>query len=169
MEIDPQVKNHICLTHRLNKILVEYNLKIVTAESCTGGLLASLLTSYPGSSNWFDRGFVTYSNDAKTEELGVKKELIATYSAVSHEVAIAMAEGALKASHAHISIAITGIAGPDSDNNNTPVGYVCFAISMINRQNHSYTKQLPAFSRHSIRMLACTEALTGIITYLEQH
>lgn len=162
------MKNHICLTQQLSKILIEHNFKIVTAESCTGGLLASLLTSYPGSSNWFDRGFVTYSNDAKTEELGVKKSLIATYGAVSAEVAVAMAEGALQTSHANISIAITGIAGPDSDKQNTPIGYVCFAISMIKRQNYSYKKQLPAFSRNSVRMLACTEALTGIITYLEQ-
>lgn len=99
-------------------------LKIVTAESCTGGGLCYWLTSVPGSSDWVDRGFITYSNQSKTDMLGVPASTIDTYGAVSKETAIAMAEGALRNSEAGIAISITGIAGPDGGSADKPVGTV---------------------------------------------
>ncbi len=104
-------------------------LRIVTAESCTGGLIAGALTAIPGSSDVFERGFVTYSNEAKSEMLGVPAALIAAHGAVSAEVALAMAEGALNASRADIAIAVTGIAGPDGETEAKPVGLVHIAAA----------------------------------------
>jgi nicotinamide-nucleotide amidase len=102
-------------------------LTIATAESCTGGLLAGLLTEVPGSSAVLERGFVTYSNAAKTDMLGVAADLIQTYGAVSEPVAGAMAEGAILHSRAHVAVAITGIAGPGGGSAGKPVGLVHFA------------------------------------------
>ncbi len=102
---------------------------LATAESCTGGLIAALCTSVAGSSDWFERGFVTYSNAAKTEMLGVDAALIAAHGAVSAEVACAMVEGALAHSSAHIAIAVTGIAGPGGATPGKPVGTVWFALA----------------------------------------
>lgn len=104
-------------------------LKITTAESCTGGLVAALLTSFPGSSDVLERGFVTYSNAAKAEALGVDARLIAREGAVSELVARAMAEGALARSHADVAVAITGIAGPGGGSDAKPVGLVHVAGS----------------------------------------
>jgi nicotinamide-nucleotide amidase len=100
------------------------NLKIATAESCTGGLIAGLLTEIAGSSDVFERGFVTYSNTAKEEALGVPQDLIAAHGAVSAEVARAMAQGALKHSRADLAVAVTGIAGPGGGTPDKPVGLV---------------------------------------------
>ena len=102
---------------------------LATAESCTGGLIAAVCTSVAGSSDWFERGFVTYSNAAKTEMLGVDAALIAAHGAVSAEVARAMAEGALRHSSAHMAIAVTGIAGPSGGTPAKPVGTVWFALA----------------------------------------
>lgn len=104
-------------------------LTIVTAESCTGGLVAGALTEIAGSSDIVDRGFVTYSNEAKMEALGVHTDLIDTFGAVSVAVAWAMAQGALKHSHADTAVAITGIAGPDGGTPKKPVGTVVFAVA----------------------------------------
>jgi nicotinamide-nucleotide amidase len=104
-------------------------LKIATAESCTGGLLAGLLTEIAGSSDVVERGYVTYSNAAKSEAIGVPADLIATHGAVSAEVARAMAQGALKASRADIAAAITGVAGPGGGSIEKPVGLVHLAIA----------------------------------------
>src|SRR5262245_14230723 len=100
-----------------------------TAESCTGGLIAAALTSIPGSSDVVDRGFVTYSNEAKQELLGVPAELIAAHGAVSEPVALAMAEGALRHSRAQVAVAVTGIAGPGGGTPQKPVGLVFLAIA----------------------------------------
>lgn len=108
-------------------------LKIVTAESCTGGLLGGLFTEIAGSSDVFERGFVTYSNKAKQEVLGVAGDVLADYGAVSEPVARMMAEGALEASRANIAIAITGIAGPGGGTPMKPVGTVHFACARENR------------------------------------
>jgi nicotinamide-nucleotide amidase len=106
-------------------------LKIATAESCTGGLVAAALTSIAGSSDVFERGFVTYSNEAKAEMLGVDPALTEKHGAVSKEVALAMAEGALKYSRASLSVAVTGIAGPDGGSAEKPVGLVHFAAAKL--------------------------------------
>lgn len=104
-------------------------LTIATAESCTGGLIAAALTAIPGSSAVVDRGFVTYSNEAKTEMLGVPADLVARRGAVSADVARAMAEGALKHSKADLAVAVTGIAGPDGGSAEKPVGLVHIAAA----------------------------------------
>ncbi len=115
---------------KISKKLKEKNLLLVTAESCTGGLLAAFITSISGASNIFERGFVTYSNESKIELLGVKKSTLEKHGAVSGEVAQQMAAGALKNSHANIAIAITGIAGPKSDDSKKPVGLVYIACAV---------------------------------------
>lgn len=103
--------------------------KLATAESCTGGLIAAECTSVAGSSDWFERGFVTYSNEAKVEAIGVAANLIAAHGAVSAEVARAMAEGALAHSRADLAVAVTGIAGPGGATEGKPVGTVWLAIA----------------------------------------
>jgi nicotinamide-nucleotide amidase len=105
------------------------SIKIATAESCTGGLISATLTEIPGSSDVFERGFVTYSNQAKTEMLGVSQELIDAKGAVSEEVALAMAEGAIRNSQADLAVAVTGIAGPGGGSKDKPVGLVHFATA----------------------------------------
>ena len=117
------------LVEALAEALRARNLHVVTAESCTGGLIAAACTSVAGSSRWFERGFVTYSNEAKTELLGVPAALIANHGAVSEAVARAMAEGALRHSRADLSVAVTGIAGPDGAVEGKPVGTVWVAVS----------------------------------------
>ena len=112
---------------RLGTLLSNEQLKLVTAESCTGGWVAQSLTAIAGSSAWFDRGFVTYSNEAKQEMLGVPADTLAEHGAVSQPVAVAMAEGALRNSRADWAVAITGIAGPTGGSPQKPVGTVCFA------------------------------------------
>lgn len=107
--------------------LTERGLRLTTAESCTGGGLSYWLTSVPGSSDWFDRGFVTYSNAAKVAMLGVDPQCLETAGAVSEETALAMAKGALLHSRADLSIAITGVAGPDGGSTEKPVGTVWIA------------------------------------------
>ncbi len=107
----------------------DQNLKLTLAESCTGGLIAGCVTSVAGSSEVLDRGFVTYSNDAKAEMLGVDEDLIETHGAVSKEVAISMAEGALMNSDAQIALSVTGIAGPGGGTDEKPVGLVHMACA----------------------------------------
>jgi nicotinamide-nucleotide amidase len=120
------------LLTQAEKLLAEARakgLKIVTAESCTGGLIAALLTEIPGSSDVVERGFVTYSNESKHELLGVPDDLIAQHGAVSAEVARAMALGALKHARADLAVAVTGIAGPSGGTKDKPVGLVHLATA----------------------------------------
>lgn len=112
------------------ELLQQHKWRLVTAESCTGGWLAKVITDMPGSSAWLERGFVTYSEDAKQELLGVAKEVLVHCGAVSTETVLQMAQGALLHSHADVAIAITGIAGPDGGSVNKPVGTVWFAWAM---------------------------------------
>ncbi len=119
------------LTQALGEQLLKKNWFLATAESCTGGWVAQAITSISGSSKWFDRGFVTYSNNAKQDMLDVREETLAEFGAVSEQTAKEMAEGALKKSLAHVSIAITGIAGPDGGTLEKPVGTVWFAWSSL--------------------------------------
>ena len=117
------------LAIRVGNKLRDERLMLATAESCTGGMVATAITDISGSSNWFERGFVTYSNLAKTEMIGVPAALIDQHGAVSEPVAKAMAEGALRNSRAQVSVAITGVAGPAGGSDSKPVGTVSFAWS----------------------------------------
>lgn len=117
------------LVTRLSESLLHKRKKVCTAESCTGGLIAKMLTDPAGSSDWFERGFVTYSNQAKNELLEVPASVIEDYGAVSEPVAVAMATGALHHSHADFSIAVTGIAGPSGGSKEKPVGTVWIAAA----------------------------------------
>lgn len=133
-------------------------LKIAMAESCTGGLVAACLTAIAGSSDVVDRGFVTYSNEAKADMLGVRPDLIAAHGAVSVEVAQAMAQGALAHSHADIALSITGIAGPGGGSPQKPIGTVCFGVATPGRVQ-TERKLFPDNGRNGIRTAALEEAL----------
>ena len=134
-------------------------LMIATAESCTGGLVAALLTEIPGSSAVVERGFVTYSNEAKNEALGVPMALIAAHGAVSREVAIAMAEGALAHSRADVAVAITGVAGPGGGSEEKPVGLVQFACARRGANTVQVEKRFGDPGRPAIRRAAVEVAL----------
>jgi len=115
------------LSKQTGLALLEHKLVLTTAESCTGGWVAQVVTQTSGSSQWFDRGFVTYTNEAKQEMLGVSGETLQHYGAVSEQTVKEMAEGALAHSRAQISLAISGVAGPTGGSAEKPVGMVCFA------------------------------------------
>jgi len=139
--------------------------RLVSAESCTGGLLAARVTEVPGSSNWFEGAFVTYRLSAKTDMIGVPAETLDRYGAVSEPTARAMAEGALAASSADISVAITGIAGPDGGDVVSPVGTVWFAWAV--REGGIRCAQTAehhlAGSRQAVRNQAVEIALHGVL------
>jgi len=118
------------LVERLADLLLQKKWRLATAESCTGGLIAGACTDLSGSSNWFERGFITYSSDAKTELLDVDAALLARRGAVSEEVAQAMAQGALAHSHAQVAVAVTGVAGPTGGSRAKPVGTVWFGFAV---------------------------------------
>jgi nicotinamide-nucleotide amidase len=147
-------------TDTLN-LLRQRKLRIATAESCTGGLVSALLTSIAGSSNVVDRGFVTYSNEAKNEMLGVPVDLIATYGAVSAHCAEAMARGALKNSRASIAVSITGIAGPGGGSAEKPVGLVYLAVATAERCD-VFEMRFGTLSRDAIRDGSVRKALEMI-------
>src|ERR1700712_6055457 len=140
------------LAIRVGNKLRDERLMLATAESCTGGMVAAAITDISGSSNWFERGFVTYSNLAKTEMIGVPAALIEQHGAVSEPVAKAMAEGALRNSRAQVSVAITGVAGPAGGSEAKPVGMVCFAWS--NRLHTSLETRIFKGDREQIRVQA---------------
>lgn len=159
----------IDLAARAGRALKEKGLLLATAESCTGGGVAQAITEIAGSSEWFDCGFITYSNASKTGMLNVPAALIAQFGAVSEEVAGAMAEGALAHSNAHVSIATTGIAGPGGAVPGKPVGTVCFGWSVENHtRTHTFTERL-VFSgdRRAVREQTVAHALRGLMRYLE--
>lgn len=137
--------------------------KVVLAESCTGGLVCAALTEIPGSSDVLERGFVTYSNEAKIESLGVSAELIDTFGAVSVAVAWGMARGALKHSDADVAVAITGIAGPGGGSESKPVGTVVFACALRGQSENDISAEQknfdPTLSRAEIRQEAALAAL----------
>ena len=152
------------LVRQLAQALRERGVKLATAESCTGGLIAAACTAIAGSSDWFERGFVTYSNDAKAESLGVDAELIAAHGAVSREVALAMAEGALAAANtcAQLAVAVTGIAGPGGGSSAKPVGTVWLAIAREGELTQAELLQLHG-DRSSIREQTVQRALQRLI------
>jgi nicotinamide-nucleotide amidase len=138
------------------------SLKLATAESCTGGLIVALLTEIPHSSDVVERGFVTYSNAAKTEQLGVPADLIATHGAVSEPVARAMAEGALAHSHADLAISVTGVAGPGGGTATKPVGLVYLAVARRSTPTLHQELRLGDIGRGPIRMAIVGAALALI-------
>jgi nicotinamide-nucleotide amidase len=138
---------------------------LATAESCTGGLIAAACTAVAGSSDWFERGFVTYSNAAKTELLGVDEALIQTHGAVSAEVACAMAEGALAHSKAGIAVAVTGIAGPGGAVPGKPVGTVWFALARRDKAATAELLQLGG-DRTAVREQTVAHALSRLFEAL---
>ena len=127
---------------KVSKLLHERNLSLVSAESCTGGWLAKQITDLPGSSAIFDRGFVTYSNDAKHEMLGVLETTLESFGAVSEEIVKEMAAGALAHSKADIAVATSGVAGPDGGTEEKPVGMVCFAWMLRDKNAKAATNFL---------------------------
>ena len=154
-------------SERLGNLLQQGKLKVVTAESCTGGGLAEIITRIPGSSAWFDRGFITYSNAAKQEQLGVPAEIINHQGAVSEATALAMCKGALEYSQADLGMAITGIAGPGGGTADKPVGTVCFAWGNKTTGTYWTVQRIFHGDRLSIRIQACEAALTGLIEHLQ--
>ena len=137
------VTNFTKLAKKIGETLQKKKMKLATAESCTGGLVTQIITSIAGSSQWFERGFITYSNEAKHEMLGVPLEIIRKYGAVSKETAIAMAQGALQHSQAQISLSVTGIAGPRGGTEEKPVGTVWFAIADRDGNIETFCQHFP--------------------------
>ena len=143
----------------LIRVYAERGLKAATAESCTGGLVAALLTEIPGSSAVVERGFVTYSNEAKTDLVGVPADLIAAHGAVSEPVARAMAEGALRGSKADVAVAITGIAGPGGGTEAKPVGLVHFGLARTGAPTRHLERRYGDLGRAEVRRRAVGDAL----------
>jgi nicotinamide-nucleotide amidase len=146
---------------RLAELLQAKGWMLASAESCTGGMIAAACTDLAGSSNWFERGFVTYSNEAKTELLGVDPALIAAQGAVSEVVARAMAFGAIRHSHAQASVAVTGVAGPSGGSKDKPVGTVWFGFQV----DGLLTSELRHFAgdRAAVREATVRHALNRLI------
>ncbi len=153
------------LADKLGGIFWAQEKLLAVAESCTGGLLAAILTEIPGSSLWFDRGFVTYSNQAKSEMLGVDPNLIAEYGAVSSETALAMVAGAIRQSRADYAVAITGIAGPGGGTDHKPVGTVYIAWQARHAQGYWELQHFTG-DRHSVRMQTVNRALEYLVAQL---
>jgi nicotinamide-nucleotide amidase len=154
------------MARRVGARLKERELKLATAESCTGGWIAQAVTSIAGSSEWFDRGFVTYSNQAKRELLGVRAATLSRYGAVSEQTAREMACGALKRSQAQVAIAVTGIAGPGGGTRKKPVGTVCFAWARTRRAPESLARRFSG-SRDGIRRQSVAFALRGLLAMMD--
>lgn len=140
---------------------------IATAESCTGGMVAAALTDIPGSSAVVERGFVTYSNNAKIEMLGVSESTLATYGAVSEQVAKEMADGALRHSAAQLAVSITGIAGPGGSEHK-PEGRVCFGLAKIGHPTRTETVEFGPLGRGAVRESARTHALELLFISLNE-
>ena len=154
------------LVETLAEKLIEKKMMIATAESCTGGLLSSALTRKAGASQYFERGFVTYSDDAKQEQLDVPKNTIILKGAVSNETAEAMAIGALANSNAQIAVSITGVAGPDGGSHDKPVGTVFFGFAVKGASSISAKNNFEG-TRQQIQEQAVIVALKTLITILD--
>lgn len=153
------------LARRVGAALKSRRVLLATAESCTGGWIAQAVTAVPGSSAWFERGFVTYSNEAKKEQLGVHAPTLARHGAVSEAVAREMASGALARSRAQVALAVTGVAGPDGGTKAKPVGTVCFAWARRGQATLSATRHFPG-GRNTVRRRAVIAALQGLLRSL---
>jgi nicotinamide-nucleotide amidase len=153
------------VAERLGARLLERGWWLVTAESCTGGWLAKVVTDLPGSSNWFDRGFVTYSNEAKREMLGVAETTLMHFGAVSEETVAEMAAGALSQSRAQVAVAVSGIAGPTGGSESKPIGTVCFAWALPFKEIELLRVQF-AGNREEVRHQAVRVALERLVELL---
>ncbi|MDB0525178.1 CinA family protein [Ralstonia solanacearum] len=153
------------LAELVGDTLHKRSLMVTTAESCTAGLIGAAITDIAGASAWFERGFVTYSNEAKSQMLGVPAALIREHGAVSEPVVHAMAEGAVLNSRAQVALAVTGVAGPTGGTSDKPVGMVCFGWS--NRlQTRVETRHFKG-DRKQIRLQAAEHALRGLLDFLD--
>ena len=150
------------LAEKAGRMLSGHRLMLVTAESCTGGWVAEAVTAVPGSSGWFERGFVTYTYISKREMLGVRGETLEEHGAVSEPVVLEMVTGALAASHAQVGIAVSGVAGPSGGTPEKPVGTVCFAWGMKDRAPFAETRHFSG-DREAVRRASVIHALTVMI------
>jgi nicotinamide-nucleotide amidase len=153
------------LAQRVGQALIAHRLMLSTAESCTGGLIAGAITDIAGSSEYFDRGFVSYSNDAKVEMLGVHSDTISAHGAVSEATAAEMAQGALAHSKADLAVAVTGVAGPGGGTVEKPVGMVCFAWAQKGGRVDTVTRHF-AGDREAVRVATVLVALAGVLDRL---
>ena len=166
---DNLLSNTELSAHTLSGLVADLMLQkdwlLATAESCTGGMISAACTDLAGSSNWFERGFVTYSNAAKTELLGVDAALIAAHGAVSEEVARAMAAGAIARSRAQVAVAVTGVAGPTGGSRAKPVGTVWFGFMLDGR----LTSEVQHFAgdRAAVRLATVQHALKRLVQLLD--
>ena len=154
------------LAAQVGAVLVQRGLMLASAESCTGGWLGQTMTSVAGSSTWYERGFITYTNISKSEMLGVSDATLAQYGAVSEQTAKEMALGTLARSHAQIAVSITGIAGPGGGTAEKPVGMVCFAWAMKDGLARSETRHFTG-DREAIRRQSVVVALQGVSDLLQ--
>lgn len=153
------------LAQQLGKIFSDLEVSLAAAESCTGGWIAQAITGVPGCSGWFERGFVTYSNLAKEEMLGVRRETIERFGAVSEETVREMASGALDHSNAHVSVAVTGIAGPDGGSADKPVGTVWIGWARKDAYVDASCYQFDG-DRQAVRLATVKAALEGLVERL---
>jgi nicotinamide-nucleotide amidase len=155
------------LAERVGRTLERLQLMIATAESCTGGWVAEAITMVPGSSGWFERGFVTYTYISKREMLGVRAETLERHGAVSEEVVREMVAGALNASHAQVAVAVSGVAGPSGGTPEKPVGTVCFAWAVQGAPARAETVRFPG-DREAVRRESVMHALGVVLEMLEK-
>ena len=153
------------LAEEVGSALKAHKLMLATAESCTGGWISEAVTMVPGSSDWFERGFVTYTYISKREMLGVTEATLGKHGAVSEEVVREMAAGALARSHAQVAVAVSGVAGPTGGTPDKPVGFVCFAWAMKDVKPRSETKRFTG-DREAVRRLSVEHALKGVLVLL---
>lgn len=159
----------LALARQVGQILKDNGLKLVSAESCTGGWIGQIVTAVPGSSAWYDRGFITYSNLSKQQMLHVQPQTLARFGAVSEQTAREMVQGALAASQAQIAVSVTGIAGPAGGSAEKPVGTVCFAWLLKNLSISTASSRTCYFSgdRAAVRRQSVAVALQGILELLK--
>jgi len=153
------------LAKKVGAALKARRLMLATAESCTGGWISEAVTMVPGSSDWFERGFVTYTYISKREMLGVKEETLGKHGAVAEEVVREMVAGALARSHAQVAVAVSGIAGPSGGTPEKPVGTVCIAWGAKGAAPRSETRHFPG-GREAVRRLSVEHALRGVLALL---
>ena len=154
------------LAARAGKLLKTRKLMLVTAESCTGGGVGEAVTMVPGSSDWYERGFITYTYISKRELLGIKRQTLDKFGAVSEQTTREMAAGALKHSHAQVAVAVSGTAGPSGGTPDKPVGTICLAWCLKNGAMVSETRRFNG-NRQTIRRKAVMRALQGVLEMLE--